>query len=276
MFDRTADLYDLFYDFKDYSAEADAIRTSSHCVDRARGPCSTSPAGRGATSSICASRTPSKASTLTTASWRLPPLDCRGCRCTMGDMRDLDLGREVRCRYLPLQQHRLHADSRGSATGPWPPWHGILEPRGLLIVRTLARSRELRPEPCRGHAGGRGRRSARGANQQLTGGGWAIDYGFPLLGVAGGVGKSTSSRHTRLASSPTTSTRAAFERAGLDVEHDPTGLTGRGLWIGTRADWRESASDSIDEWISHGRCSLCAVPAIYRGGGSVNGAAAGG
>ena len=27
--------------------------------------------------------------------------------------------------------------------------------------------------------------------------------------------------------------RAAFERDGLDVDHDPTGLTGRGLWIGT-------------------------------------------
>ena len=26
MFDKTADLYDLFYDFKDYAAEADAVR----------------------------------------------------------------------------------------------------------------------------------------------------------------------------------------------------------------------------------------------------------
>lgn len=28
--------------------------------------------------------------------------------------------------------------------------------------------------------------------------------------------------------------REALEAAGLDVEHDPDGLIGRGLWIGTR------------------------------------------
>ncbi len=93
MFDKTADLYDLFYDFKDYAAEADAVRE----IVSARYPgartlldvaCGTGRHLEALRASFDVEGLDLDAGLLHVAAARLP-----GVPLHLGDMRDADLGR---------------------------------------------------------------------------------------------------------------------------------------------------------------------------------------
>ena len=53
-----------------------------------------------------------------------------------------------------------------------------------------------------------------------------------LIGTAGGIEEIAETHELGLFTQA--QTRDAFDRAGLDVEHDPEGLMGRGLYIGVK------------------------------------------
>lgn len=230
MFDKTADLYDLFYDFKDYAAEADAVRA----IVSARHPrartlldvaCGTGRHLEQLRASFDVEGLDLDAGLLRVATARLPgvPLD-------VGDMRDVDLGRTfdiVTCLFSSIGYMQTREDL-GRAAGMLA---RHLAPGGVLVVEPWLSPSSFDPDhtPTMLVVEGPGLRAVRTNGSRVEDGRSVMDFHY-LVARAGSVEHIVETHSLGLFRDA--EYREAFELAGLEVEHDPEGLTGRGLWIG--------------------------------------------
>lgn len=230
MFDKTAELYDLFYDFKDYAAEADAIRAivsarhpgASTLLDIA---CGTGRHLEELRSSFEVEGIDLDAGLLHVAAARLP-----GVPLHLADMRDADLGRTfdvVTCLFSSIGYTETRDDlERAAAT-----LARHLAPGGVLVVEPwlspAAFDQDHVPQIL--VVEGSGFRAARTNGYRVDGERSILDLHY--LVVRPGAVEHVVEEHS-LGLFSDAEYREAFERAGLEVEHDPEGITGRGLWIG--------------------------------------------
>jgi SAM-dependent methyltransferase len=231
MYTKTAELYDLFYDWKDYRGEADRIRE------------------------LVAARRPEARSLLDVAcgtgrhleylrQWyevegldldpRLLKVAARRLDVPLhvGDMRTFDLGRQfdvVTCLFSSIGYVRtLRQLSRAVRT-----MAHHLAPRGLLVVEPWLTPSAFDPE----HMGRLIEVERPDLQAVRMNGSRVVDRlsvtEFHYLIARPGKAEHLVETHT-LGLFTEDEYRQAFERAGLSVEHDPEGLMGRGLWIASR------------------------------------------
>lgn len=232
MFDKSAELYDLFYDWKDYRAEAEKIRrlvaarnsnarrlldvacgTGSHLVhlrdwysveglDLDRG-------------------------LLKVAARRLPEV-----KLLEADMRDFDLGRTfdvVTCLFSSIG----YVQTTDGLSRAVEAMARHLAPSGVLIVEPWLTPSSFDPTHL-----GRVIVAERPDLQAVRMNGSRIDgnqsiLDFHYLVARPGHVEHVTETHT-LGLFTDDEYRSAFELARLSVEHDADGLIGRGLWIGQR------------------------------------------
>ena len=231
-YDVSADLYDLFYEWKDYAAEAATV----HDIVAAHNP-----AARTLLDVACGTGVhlahlrawyevaglDRSERMLDVARERLPDVELRA-----GDMVDFDLGRTfdvVTCLFSSIGYVRTVENlERAVAT-----MARHLAPGGVLIVEPWFAPADFDPH----HLGRlivveRPEMHAVRMNGSRTDGTLStFDFHF-MIGRPGAVEHRTEV-HT-LGLFERDAYRAAFESAGLGVEYDEEGLMGRGLWIGRR------------------------------------------
>ncbi len=231
MFDRSAELYDLVYGFKDYAGEAGRVDE----LIRERRPDARSlldvACGTGKHLAVLGDRYPDVAGLdldeglLAVARERLPDITLYH-----GDMTSFELGRRfdaVTCLFSAIgyagTEEKLHAAIAAMARH--------LEPGGVLIVEPWLEPQDWKP----GHlhlltVDDPDVKIARASVADLEGTTSIVDFHYLVVSRAG-VERFTEHHEVELF------TRAqyvkAFEAAGLEVEHDEEGLIGRGLYIGT-------------------------------------------
>lgn len=230
MFDKSADLYDLFYDFKDYAAEADAIREivrsrRSEARTLLDVACGTGRHLEQLRASFDAEGVDLDAGLLHVAAARLA-----GVPLHRGDMRVVDLGRTfdvVTCLFSSIGYMQTTEDlSLAAAT-----LVRHLAPGGVLIVEPWLTPSAFDPDHVAGMSvvEAPGLRAVRTNSSRVEDGRSIMDFHY-LVARAGSVEHLVETHVLGLFTDD--EYRAAFEHAGLEVEHDPDGLTGRGLWIG--------------------------------------------
>jgi SAM-dependent methyltransferase len=231
MFDKTAELYDLFYDWKDYAAEAAKVRD----IVAARNPeartlldvaCGTGRHLEQLQDAYAMEGLDLDEGLLAVAAERLP-----GVPLHRGDMRDFDLGRTfdvVTCLFSSIGyvQTTQNLDRAISAMARH------LAPSGVLLVEPW-----FAPEQFDPHHIGRVVVAERPDLQAVRMNGSRVDgplsiLDFHYLVARPGTVEHLTETHVLGLFTPE-EYRAAFERAGLSVEHDDEGLMGRGLWIAT-------------------------------------------
>lgn len=230
MFEKTADLYDLFYDFKDYAAEADAVRAivsarhpgASTLLDVACG------SGRHLEelrSSFEVEGIDLDAGLLHVAAARLP-----GVPLHLADMRDADLGRTFDV-VTSLFSSIGYMQSPGELRRAAETLARHLAPGGVLVVEPWLSPVTFDPDhlPAMLVVEGSGLRAVRTNSSRVEDGRSVMDFHY-LVVRAGSVEHIVETHSLGLFTDA--EYRDALERAGLEVEHDPEGLTGRGLWIG--------------------------------------------
>lgn len=229
VFDESAELYDLFYDWKDYRAEAEKVRE------------------------IVASRTPDARTLLDVAcgtglhlvhlrDWyavegldlnpdllkvaagRLPEVALHE-----ADMRGFDLGRTfnvVTCLFSSIG----YVETTDGLARAIQAMARHLAPSGVLIVEPWLSPDRFDPHHI-GHATVVDRpdfQAVRMNGSRVEGNVSILDFHY-LVGRPGTVEHLTETHALGLFTDD--DYRSAFESAGLVVEHDPDGLMGRGLWI---------------------------------------------
>ena len=232
MYTKTAPLYDLFYDWKDYAAEAAKIVA---IVDERRPEaeslldvaCGTGRhlellRGRFAVEGVDLDE-----GLLAVAAERLP-----GVPLHRADMRDFDLGRQfdvVTCLFSSIGYVETIAGLDAAVAA----MAAHVASLGVLIVEPWFAPEEFDP-----HHMGRvivaerpGLAAVRLNGSRVDGRLSVIDFHY-LVARPGTVEHLTET-HT-LGLFTRDEYRSAFERAGLTAEHDGEGLMGRGLWIATR------------------------------------------
>ena len=233
IFDRSADLYDLVYGFKDYAAEARRLDE----LIRERRPEARSlldvACGTGKHLAELSDSYPDVAgldldeALLAVARERLPHITFHH-----GDMTSFDLGRRfdaITCLFssigYTLTEARLHRAIGTMARH--------LEPGGVLIVEPWLDPSDWIP----GHLHlltvdepdvKLSRASVAGLEQEVS----IVDFHY-LVATRAGVEYFTE--HHELGLFTREQYRGAFEAAGLDVVHDEEGLIGRGLYVGVAA-----------------------------------------
>jgi len=226
------DLYDLEYAFKDYAAEAAAVAriVRGHNAD-ARTlldvACGTGKHLEQLRNEFAVEGVDLDEGLLGVARERLP-----GVSLAPGDMRTLDLGRRfdaVTCLFSAIGFLGGLDDLAAAA-------HALaahLEPGGVLIVEPWLTPDVWRPntphllaQQAEGIALARvtlsGLRDERISTTEM----------HYVIATPDGFHEFVELHELYLFTED--EMRAAFEGAGLDVEHDPEGLIGRGLWIATR------------------------------------------
>lgn len=233
MFDKTADLYDAFYDSKDYASEADAIRrlvtsrtpAARTLLDVA---CGTGRHLEHLRASFAVEGLDVDAGLLHVAAARLPGIPLHH-----ADMRHFDLGRQfdvVTCLFSSIG-YMATVDELSKAVASMA---RHLTPDGVLIVEPW-----LSPDRFDPHhlapllvMETDGMRAVRTNSARIEDGRSVMDFHY--LVVRPGSVEHLVETHT-VALYSEDEYRGALERAGLAVEHDPEGLIGRGLWIGRPA-----------------------------------------
>jgi SAM-dependent methyltransferase len=232
VFDKTADLYDLFYDWKDYRAEAERVRE----LVGARNPQARSlldvACGTGrhlehlrrwyAVEGIDLDR-----SMLAVAARRLPGIPLQ-----VGDMAGFDLGRQfdvVTCLFSSIgYMHTMPQLRRALKT-----MARHLTPGGLLILEPW-----LAPAAFDRHQLGRLIVAERAELQAVRMNDSRVDGRLSIMDFHYLIGRPGSVEHIvethALGLFTETEYASALSDAGLGVEHDPVGLMGRGLWIAQR------------------------------------------
>lgn len=225
-------LYDRIYAFKDYAGESGRLRD----LIRERAPaartlldvaCGTGMHLQHLRAWFEVEGVDLDPELLAIAGERLP-----GVPLTVGDMTTLELGRRfdaVTCLFSAVgyvvTEERLRATAAALARH--------LEPGGLLVVEPW-----LTPEAWRdGHVGAvfvddEELKLARINSARREGRVSVLELHY-LVGTPAAVERFEETHRLGLFSED--EYRGAFEAAGLQVEHDPEGLTGRGLWIARRA-----------------------------------------
>ena len=231
MFAETADLYDLFYDWKDYAGEAARIRELAEArAPRARTlldvACGTGRHLEHLRAWYEVEGVDLNDALLEVARRRLPDVPFG-----VADMRALDLGRRfdvVTCLFSSIGYVQTPEALRSAITA----MGRHVAPGGVLIVEPWLTPETFDPTfPSRAIVVERpGLQGVRLNDSRIDGRLSVMDFHY-LLGRPGqpiehlvethSLGLFTDAEH-----------RAAFEAAGLTVEHDEAGLMGRGLWIG--------------------------------------------
>jgi len=235
VFRRTADPYDLFYDWKDYAAEVE--RLAVIVAERVAGArtlldvaCGTGRHLELLRSRFVVEGVDLDAGLLAVARERLGP----DVPLHRGDMRRFDLGREfdvVTCLFSSIGYARTLAGLRRAARA----MARHVRRGGLLIIEPWFTPTQFDPQVM-------GRailverpdlRAVRMNASRIVEGRSVMDFRY-LVSRPGGI------RHIREIHDMGLFTddqyRGALEAAGLAVEHDLEGLTGRGLWLGTRRE----------------------------------------
>jgi SAM-dependent methyltransferase len=231
MYTKTAELYDLFYDWKDYAAEVAKIAA---IVDERRPgaeslldvACGTGRhlellRGRFAVEGVDLDE-----GLLAVAAGRLP-----GIALHRADMRDFDLGRRfdvVTCLFSSIGYVQT-TDGLDAAVAAMA---GHLASPGVLIVEPWFAPDEFDPYHL-----GRVVVAERPGLAAVRMNGTRVDghlsvMDFHYLVARPGTVEHLTETHT-LGLFTRDQYRSAFERVGLTVEHDEEGLMGRGLWIAT-------------------------------------------
>ena len=232
MFEETPELYDLFYEGKDYRAEAERIRdlvrerhaSATLLLDVA---CGTGKHLEELRQWFIVEGVDLDDGLLAVARARLPDV-----RLHLGDMRTLDLGTTfdvVTCLFSSIGYVQtldgLHLAMASMARH--------LKPGGLLIVEPWLTPDGMDPrhlsEPIvveRPEL-----RAVRMNGIRIEGRRSIMDFHY-LVARPGSV-EHVVEEHV-LGLFTENEYRASFEAAGLIVEHDPVGLIGRGLWIGSQ------------------------------------------
>ncbi|MDQ3688975.1 MAG: class I SAM-dependent methyltransferase [Chloroflexota bacterium] len=232
MYDKSAELYDLFYDWKDYGAESERIRQV--VSDR-------NPAARTLLDVACGTGShlvhlragytvegvDVNAGMLEVAAGRLP-----GVALHQADMRDLDLGRTfdvVTCLFSSIG----YVETTDGLSRAVEAMAQHLAPRGVLIVEPW-----LTPSTFDPSFMGRLIVGERPDLQAVRMNGSRVENNVSVLDFHYLVARPGAVEHMtethRLGLFTDEEYRAAFVDVGLDVEHDADGLMGRGLWIGKR------------------------------------------
>jgi ubiquinone/menaquinone biosynthesis C-methylase UbiE len=236
MFDKSAELYDLFYDWKDYRAESEKVRqlvTARHAnastlLDVA---CGTGSHLVHLHEWFAVEGLDIDPGLLKIAARRLPNIPLHH-----ADMRDFDLGRSfdvVTCLFSSIGYVETTAGlSRAVRT-----MARHLAASGVLIVEPW-----LTPDTFDPNRLGRvvlGERpdlqAVRMNGSRVEGNRSILDFHY-LVGRPGSVEHLTETHTLGLFTDH--EYRSAFEEADLTVEHDPDGLMGRGLWIAQRRSQR--------------------------------------
>jgi SAM-dependent methyltransferase len=230
--DKTAELYDLFYEWKDYRGEAERIRE----LVSARLPeaqsllvvaCGTGMHLAHLRRWFVVEGLDLDGSMLTVAARRLPDIPLH-----VGDMADFDLGRRfdvVTCLFSSIGY--MHTIPRLRRTLKTMASH--LAPAGLLILEPW-----LAPAAFDPHHLGRlivaerpDLQAVRMNDSRVDGRLSIMDFHY-LIGRPGTVEHIVETHALGLFTDDEYA--SALSAAGLTVEHDPVGLMGRGLWIGQR------------------------------------------
>jgi dTDP-3-amino-3,4,6-trideoxy-alpha-D-glucopyranose N,N-dimethyltransferase len=241
MYDRLASLYDTIYSFKDYAAEAARL----HELIQARRPgartlldvaCGTGKHLEQLRQHYEVEGADYSAAVLEIARKRLPDTPLH-----QADMRELRLGKTydaVTCLFSAIGHMTTVEDLDVSIAR----MAGHLSAAGVLIVEPWI-------PPERYEIGRLFTLVAREPDVQIArmnisereGDLAILDFHF-LIGTNEGI-EYTRDRHV-LGLFGDADYENAFRRAGLAVEHDPEGLIGRGLYIGTRGDTGAATSRS--------------------------------
>lgn len=231
MFDRTAELYDLFYDWKDYAAEAAKVRgivtdrnpEARTLLDVA---CGTGRHLEHLRDAYAVEGLDLDEGLLAVAAERLP-----GVALHHADMRDFDLGRRfdvVTCLFSSIG----YVQTTENLALAIASMARHLAPSGVLLVEPWFAPEQFDPQHI-----GRVVVAERPDIQAVRMNGSRVDgtlsiLDFHYLVARPGTVEHLTETHTLGLFRPE-EYRAAFERAGLAVEHDDEGLMGRGLWIAT-------------------------------------------
>lgn len=229
MFDKSAELYDLFYDWKDYRAEAEKVRGIVASRTSAARTLLDVACGTGshlvhlrdwyAVEGLDIDR-----GLLEVAAGRLPSVDLHH-----GDMRDFDLGRTfdvVTCLFSSIGYVQT-SDGLEQAVMAMA---RHVAPSGVLIVEPWLSPDAFDPtfmgrvvvaERPHLHA-------VRMNGSRIEGNRSILDFHY-LVGRPGTVEHFTETHSLGLFTHD--EYRSAFESIGLAPEHDAEGLMGRGLWI---------------------------------------------
>jgi len=232
VFDKSAELYDLFYDWKDYRAESEKIRD----IVTARNP-----GARTVLDVACGTGSHLEhlrewyevegldidPGLLRVAAGRLP-----GVHLHEADMREFDLGREfdvVTCLFSSIGYVKT-TDGLARAVESMAQH---LTPSGVLLVEpwfapsTFDPTRIGRLIPVERP----GLQAVRMNGSRVEGNRSILDFHY-LVARPGRVEHLTETHTLGLFTDD--EYRSAFEASRLSVEHDSDGLMGRGLWIGQR------------------------------------------
>jgi SAM-dependent methyltransferase len=234
MYTETAELYDLFYEWKDYAGEAEKL----HSLIDARAP-----AARTLLDVACGTGRHLEhlrawydvegvdldERLLEVARKKLPDV-----RLEAADMRDFDLVRRydvVTCLFSSIGYVQTPEALRSSIAAMAR--HLALD--GLLVVEPwLAPSTFDPSHPSRAVVVDRPELQAVRMNDSRVEGGISIMDFHYLIARPGQAMEHLIETHT-LGLFTEDEYRGALEAAGLTVEHDADGLMGRGLWIGGRS-----------------------------------------
>jgi SAM-dependent methyltransferase len=234
MFTETAELYDLFYEWKDYAGEAQKL----HDMVEVRAPgartlldvaCGTGRHLEHLRAWYEVEGMDLDDGLLAVARTKLP-----GVRLEAADMRDFDLGRRfdvVTCLFSSIGYVQTPEALRSSVAA----MAKHLAPGGLLIVEPWFTPSGFDPtHPTRAVLVERpGLIGVRMNDSRVHGRLSVMDFHY-LVARPGRPMEHLLETHT-LGLFTDDEYRSAFEAAGLAVEHDGEGLMGRGLWIGRRS-----------------------------------------
>jgi ubiquinone/menaquinone biosynthesis C-methylase UbiE len=233
MFEKAPQLYDLFYEWKDYRAEAERLR---ELVDGRR------PGSKTLLDVACGTG----AHLIHLREWfevvgldidpgllKVASQKLRDVPLYRGDMRDFDLGRRfdvVTCLFSSIGYMQTVADLQLAVQT----MARHLSPGGLLIVEPW-----FSPETFDPNHLGRTILVQRPDLEAVRMNGSRVERGRSILDLHYLVARPGKVEHLTeehvLGLFADAAYRQAFEQAGLETEHDPVGLMGRGLWIGQRA-----------------------------------------
>jgi SAM-dependent methyltransferase len=240
MFDKAPELYDLFYEWKDYRAEADTIRE----LVRVRRPEAASlldvACGTGAHlvplqdwfDVVGLDIDPGL---LSVAKEKLPEVPLH-----LADMRDFDLGRQfdvVTCLFSSIGYMQTLAELRQAIAT----MARHLSPGGVLIVEPWFSPDTFDPN----HLGRTivvsrpNLESVRMNGSRVERRRSILDLHY-LVATPGQVEHLTETHVLGLFTDD--EYRQAFELAGLEADHDPEGLMGRGLWVGQPVSAQEAVA----------------------------------
>ncbi|HET7234427.1 MAG TPA: class I SAM-dependent methyltransferase [Longimicrobium sp.] len=230
MFSETAELYDRFYSWKDYPAEAARVR---ELVMAAGGPgegtlldvaCGTGLHAQALAAHYAVEGMDLDEGLLGVARRRLP-----GTPFHRADMRGFDLGKTfgvVTCLFSSIGYAATLGEMRGAVAA----MARHLEPGGALVVEPWFQPGEFHP----GHVHVLTREEpelkiVRMTHGRVEGTVSVLEFEY-LVGRPDGITR--THEHHELGLFTEAEMRSAFEDAGLRVTHDAQGLIGRGVYVG--------------------------------------------